>query len=412
LLNRNKWREVPYIPLIFAIMGFSGIVVIAALQVNLKEKHFAAALYTLTPTIASMAIILAIILVFVVVCAEERLDDFNRNLFNLRECSSAEKEVECFAQAIDALIPFDHSYGQSFLSIAGVAKFILHLIIGFNCLFFALGAYHGPWPGIFYPLLAYIALAMTGIIGLWLIVQKLEQVAESLVRLVAPLTPEHAAAEGWNRYTDGGRLLGHSGFSYKIARGNLHTITKIRNFWHCLYIGEIEDVYHCPVFIALIPCAEKTLHPLYLQIGLDGHSFGFSPQLKIPKDVMLPALQGSNHPNTAYKCSFLLSPESIERLYTINLEPRLVNNETIDLVKASESAGIILHPPWLENILEFLPSPDARIAMWSFNPDGIDPSDFLSGMRHSLERAALLLPDRAGLYASWQNNTHNEKRMV
>jgi len=409
LLNRNKWHEVPYIPLLFAIFGFSGIVIIAALQVNLKEKDFAAALYTLTPTVASMAIILSIILVFAIVCAEEQLNEFNRNLNNLRECSNAEKDAECFAQAIDALIPFDHSFGQSFLSIAGVASFVLHLIIGFNCLFFALSAYHGPWPEIFYPLSAYIALAMTGLIGLWLIVRKLEQIAKTLTRLVAPLTPEHAAAEGWNRYTDGGRLLGQSGFSYQITKGTLETKTRMRNFWHCLYIGKKEDVYHCPIFIALIPCAEKALPPLFLNIGLDGHSFGFAPRLKMPNEVMLTALQAPNNPNIAYKCSFLLSPESIERLYTINMEPRRVNNETINLIKASENAGINLHPPWMENILEFLPAPDARIALWSFEPAGIDSGNFIRGMRRSLERSALLLPERAGLYAAWQNNAPNEK---
>lgn len=39
---------------------------------------------------------------------------------------------------------------------------------------------------------------------------------------ISPLTPENTAAEGWNRYTDGGRLLGLAALIIMFAKGNTH----------------------------------------------------------------------------------------------------------------------------------------------------------------------------------------------
>ncbi len=402
-MEKNSWSAIPYIPLTAAIAGFGGIVIVTAPQGNLHERHLISALCALTPTVASMAVILSLLLVFSLFYAQERINEFHRGLSQLRSCSIAEASDECFQYAINSLAPYEQSHGQSYLSIARVSRFVLHLIIGFNCLFAVLCAYHGPWPTVFYPLFTYLALAITGITWLWLLSTHLEQSAQIMTQQIAPLTPENAAAEGWNPHVDGGRLLASSGFSFQVVKGELRFHTHLRNFWHCLYITRHDLSAEYPCFIALTPCSQKMSRPLYLQLDPKCHSLGFTHHLPFPTEALLPALQHSTHPDAAtFKCSFLLSPESAQRIYSIELLPRIIENDNLYLERNRKNHESIPHPLWLGLLLEMLPSPECRIAMWSHHPAGIDPEGFLKGVRHNLERSALLLPDRAGLYAVWQ----------
>lgn len=94
---------IPYIPLSAALFGLWRSCHCSCAQTHLHEKQFASALCALTPTVATQAIILSILMIFTLFCAQERINEFHRRIDQIRLCSIADSKEDCLQNALTAM---------------------------------------------------------------------------------------------------------------------------------------------------------------------------------------------------------------------------------------------------------------------------------------------------------------------